>query len=269
MKYFNEHAILKNLTKRAIIFISVRLRTVIYKFYKASNVKSKRSSKRPSKQERKRVSVQSGVFLTFQSCRWEGKPEKNRVPHEIEKYFEDTREALYPSLRREKRERTRDKTLALVSSQSIILPRTMENAPGPFQPIRIHTEYSVHTPLPGAKGLGAGRIARETSLRPWNPRRSAFGSLWKAPNVLATLPWIYASHGCLLASMLSIRKSIERPPVYGKWGEVGGINLNIAARFFDMLTRIADEDRRMGQENGTSLIVIFFFLYIFHRLFLT
>lgn len=35
-----------------------------------------------------------------------------------------------------KKEDARDRTLALVSSQSIIRSRTMENAPGPLQPIR-------------------------------------------------------------------------------------------------------------------------------------
>lgn len=34
-----------------------------------------------------------------------------------------------------KKEDARDRTLALVSSQSIIRSRTMENAPGPLQPI--------------------------------------------------------------------------------------------------------------------------------------
>lgn len=60
-----------------------------------------------------------------------------------------------------KKEDARDRTLALVSSQSIIRSRTMENAPGPLQPIRVCVCVCVY----GARGgqIGGSCLARETS----------------------------------------------------------------------------------------------------------
>lgn len=62
-----------------------------------------------------------------------------------------------------KKEDARDRTLALVSSQSIIRSRTMENAPGPLQPIRTHECVCVC--VYGARGgqIGGSCLARETS----------------------------------------------------------------------------------------------------------
>lgn len=132
MKYFNHHAIL----------VILKNLSVIYKLYKVSNVKSKKFQDLRNEN----VSAKRGVS-TSQSLG--KKTEFHRV--KVEKYFEDIARGTLSELEEGKNENARDKTLALVSSQSIILPRTMENAPGPFQPIRTHAENSVHTQLLGVQ----------------------------------------------------------------------------------------------------------------------
>lgn len=147
--------------------------------------------------------MQSRISWLYKVLRW--KLSRKVAKNEVLPGLKIFRRYARHFIRAWKKENARDRTLALVSSQSIIRSRTMENAPGPFQPIRTH-EY-------GVRGGGIAHrvkrgldIARETSFRLKHTE-----TVWlfmKSSNVLAIFLWIYrpAIDAC---SMLSIRKSIE------------------------------------------------------------
>ena len=165
-----------------------------------------------------------------------------------------------------KKEDARDRTLALVSSQSIIRSRTMENAPGPLQPIRTHECVCVCVCVWCTWGTDRGVVSRER-----NELLAETGAKAERLPLYESLDYpppmnIQGSHGCLL----SIRKkSIERG-LYTISFENRERNKFKYRRFFDMLTRIVEERPMDEPRKRNSLILISFFpsflFFLFHPL---